>query len=135
MSTGITEPALALFPGRFGREKWPGNFREFKLYTDVTSWKLYSSSEVHVIPAENGPFLLVEATVYGLGTRLNLPRPLYTLTVFYFRCCSLTNFQAHNTTVLQTKAESAGRMGGTLLGFSASIYRPMIFSATPLPYL
>ena len=84
MSTGITEPALALFPGRFGREKWPGNFREFKLYTDVTSWKLYSSSEVHVIPAENGPLLLVEATVYGLGTRLNLPRPLYTLTVCLF---------------------------------------------------
>ena len=23
--------ALALFPGRFGREKWPGNFRDFKL--------------------------------------------------------------------------------------------------------
>ena len=26
---------LASFPGR--RVKWPGNFREFKLYTDVTS--------------------------------------------------------------------------------------------------
>ena len=34
---------IASFPGRFGREKWPGNFREFKLYTDVTSRQLYTS--------------------------------------------------------------------------------------------
>ena len=60
---------LASFPGRFGRKKRPGNFCEFKLFTDVTSRQLHTSiSEVHVIllifsPAENGPFLLVEATV------------------------------------------------------------------------
>ena len=34
---------LASFPGRFGREKRPGNFREFKLFTDVTSRKLHTS--------------------------------------------------------------------------------------------
>ena len=61
---------LASFPGRFGREKRPGNFREFKLYTDVTHGNCipHSSSEVHMIllifsPAENGLFLLMEATV------------------------------------------------------------------------
>ena len=58
---------LASFPGRFGREKRPGNFHEFKLFTDVNCIP-HSISEVHVIllifsPAENGPFLLVEATV------------------------------------------------------------------------
>ena len=61
---------LASFPGRFGREKWPGNFREFKLYTDVTSRQLHTSfkqwspHDTYVFSsAENGPFLLVEATV------------------------------------------------------------------------
>ena len=28
---------LASFPGRFGREKRPGNFRKFKLYTEIMS--------------------------------------------------------------------------------------------------
>ena len=31
------------FPGRFGREKWPGNFREFKLLLPLPeSWKTQS---------------------------------------------------------------------------------------------
>ena len=67
---GIAECIVALFPGRFGREKRPGNFREFKLYTDVMLRNCisHSSSKFHVIllifsPAENGPFLVVEATV------------------------------------------------------------------------
>ena len=34
---------LASFPGRFGREKRPGNFREFKLFMDVTSRQLHTS--------------------------------------------------------------------------------------------
>ena len=34
---------LASFPGCFGREKRPGNFCEFKLYTDVTSRQLHTS--------------------------------------------------------------------------------------------
>ena len=53
--TGQSMAMLALFPGRFGREKRPGNFREFKLYTDITSRQLHvlhSSSEVHMILQE-----------------------------------------------------------------------------------
>ena len=30
-----TANKLASFPGRFGREKRPGNFRDFKLYTAI----------------------------------------------------------------------------------------------------
>ena len=40
---GIAECIVASFPGRFGREKWPGNFREYKLYTDVMSRQLHTS--------------------------------------------------------------------------------------------
>ena len=39
----ITTCYIASFPGRFGREKRPGNFREFKLFTDVTSRQLHTS--------------------------------------------------------------------------------------------
>ena len=34
---------LASFPGCFGREKRPGNFRQFKLFTDITSRQLHTS--------------------------------------------------------------------------------------------
>ena len=34
---------LASFPGCFGREKWPGNFREYKLLLPLPeSWKTQS---------------------------------------------------------------------------------------------
>ena len=35
----VANATVASFPGRFGRE----NFREYKLYTDITSRKLHNS--------------------------------------------------------------------------------------------
>ena len=43
ISIVIHDSTIASFPGRFGREKRPGNFHEFKLHTDVTPRQLHTS--------------------------------------------------------------------------------------------
>ena len=52
------------------KKKWPDNFSEFKLHTDVTSWQLQyfipqssARDTYNFSSCENGAFLLVEATV------------------------------------------------------------------------